>query len=1508
MPMRAREAAAILILSASSLFAAEPVDGPGDAERPSAAETLPELPSTVLPAEASPFLFTGKLSGADVHVIVKGAYSADLSAGIFFAGNPEADAFGAIGPVFSQSVDLTLEIPLGKGWALKTRFADDFAQNRYSLVYEREDPRAVLAGVSIGNADFPFDSKDALDVGASGAMSPGFGIRLGDHEGKDDRGFSARAILRYEATEKSKLTFRGKNKVNETAIPASGYIRGRFFSLPDRPIVQAYAYVRASTGTLYAADDGYSYAALDDYSISLARGTIDFIEAPAERLLLAYEPPPAAPDAVIQGRSAIALYEPGLDNPSEILSRYELPLGISIGEALDAGLYEREGGRVSSFALRIDVDGNYAELYGLGENDPYSLESRRPLLGIEPSLYVPGEPSSIPSGYEIRFSSLTPVENFALPEDFIKGSLRVRKNGADDGRWRYDEETNTVVFLDEVLAADAITIEFEENMDGWGSGDVVAAAFGEFRISKGFRGFAGFSLRQSLSLLSSDTADTPAPSSARIVAGVSGESDWIKGSIDLRLDYRNPDIDGSSAFDAAPGEEPVTEAYGSPWGRSSLPPGFDEESRAPLVYRDYRIADGWGNTALSAIDASPLLPEAGTVAHGPYPVADDEYETAMVAEFSLDAANWAGIQVELGEAYSLASYGITALTVPLRFIPDQDSGNPSIRIDAGALASGPDEHGEDRLEYPSRIASLTPPALSVEWTEIRLSLNAPASVLSFSPRLRIIATSGAAVSGRLVVGRIRAEGSPWELYAPSSPPFVSTFEDPLQGPVEAFPADFAGDSGTRFIRASFPQESSGRDASLKRSFDSLDAGGYRTTRLYLRATSLSLDPGSSIHIVLYAGGNAVRRYALGGGDLSAAWQRLGMNSADGGALLEGSGGETLALASETGSSALGIITAIGVEAEGVRGGSMDIAGIYLADPLRSLALSSSGALTIGRDAPILSAGSIPLIHKLRLALKEKTTFDSALVSEMSADAALGLWLFDLRGSTSILASADGTNEEAGVSRASHGVTFGAGPFALSTDYFQDSGGASSLDLSGNLAFKEAFSLKAGSNALRSDGSLSRSWSLGLKSKLKSESISADALFAAKENDASVILIEDYFDRWIQEFSSLGFLPLSATVSRSIAMKAVLDGERRGGNPSQDLSLKIGASHSGGVSPRALDSADLTVSPLIPLGKNATWRITPRYERSMRLEILREGAWFDADLASLAEAFAELPSFYAGIPIAEFWNDSFASEIAGLAGEPYAAALSAKIGVSVSREPFLTLWDIAVPAACGYSLKRKALREGSTTSDVYSHEISLSFTGADILGRRGRARLLPFIDADNFIFDHLLVMDLREGAVDMYLYSSTIDAYFEKNELDTLRFLNILSLGSENTLVAESATLKLSWGKDASARLAKARDGIFETLRKKPPEKNICTYIPGLLALEKGRISNVQELGISFIYGKKDTEEENYSGSFAYSFGFQIGKLLRLSAISGCKAVITVKESEISYDVRPSLGVGLKLEF
>ncbi len=1507
-----------ILLIASAALRAEDPPPPGSAEPspiPSATPVpppLPALPRADLGVEASPFFFEGGLVPGDLSLIITGSYSAEITMGAFFSGNAAEEAIGAVPPAFKQTMDLTLELPLGKGWSLKARIADDSTQNRYSLVYKRRDPHELVSELSVGNADFPFDSSGELDVGASGPMSPGIGLRLGDDPGSPLRGFNARALIRYEASETTKKTYLGYNEVAEAIVPAASYIRGRFFLLPNRPISQAWVYVRSASGALVAATDGYSYVSASGAAISLSRGAVDFDEPLPERSLVAYDPPPASL-IQIEGRNAVAVYEPGADNQLEVMSRYEIPIGVTIGTSVEAGLYHREGSRIPSFALNVDAERGYAELYALAEEDPYAIQARRPLLALEPSIYGAGAPPGLLSGYEIRFSSLVPATEFTVPLDIVQGTLVVKRNGADDGRWSHDPATGVVTFLDKILPTDRIVLEYAARKDGWGAGDLVAAAFADFTLRPGLSAFAGFSLRQSLAFLSSGAESLPSPGQADLVAGLKGERPGLKGSIDLRLAYRNPDADGKLGVDSIGDAAIETEAAAGGWKRAALPPARAEADRAPLYYRDYSSADLWGNVSLAPLAIGPGEPgrRDPALSQGPYPVSDSSYESAAVAEFELGVPQWTGMQLSLGQAYADASYGVSAIVVPLRFVDEGGGGSPAVTVEVGAVASGPDDDGTD-LEYPSMIASVAAPALGSSWTEVSVPLGStPSLYLGSKARVRIVIASAGNVAGRVLVGTVRAAGSPWELSAPLSPPSVSSIDDELQGPSASFGSDFTGDSGHRFLRASFPNLPVGRDALFKRSFEAIDMGQYGKFSLYLRrSASWNQASGSRLVVSLRSGGSEVRRYEIDPALLGPGWTRLSMRSDSGAsARLEDASGSGADLGAAYSSGALGLVTAAAVETEGVIEGDIDIAGFFLSESVAKVSLSSTGTLSWERKEALLSAGSLPVIHNVRLSLAEELALGSYFSAGLDANGGFGLFPFlDMRGSIGLRALADSSDSSIEAARASHGAGFLLGPGSLSADYFQDETGAASLSAAGGLDFKEPFALTAGASALRSQASLSRAWNALARTSFLSETLSVGAAFQSNETDGEAFLMEEYFRRWLESFSELVPLPGAEASFRSIGFQANLDGKRKDGSASKDASLSFSASQQGGPAPRASGGADLSIAPAIPLGPAGTWRILPLYERSMRLSVPGEGSWFDAEFASLERALGSLPAFYAGIPIAEFWDDEFTGELLALPEEPFEASLSAKIGAGMSRERLLGLRDLLIPSACRYSFKRKALREGATLSDVYSHEIGLTFAATDALGNRGSARLLKFIDSDNIFFDHLLSLSDEGGVVKDYLYAATVDLYLAKNELDTIRVLNILSLSSGEKPVSESVTLKITWGKAASERLERARSRFYERQREKPREKRIDTFIPSLAALETEPLKSLNEIMAGFTYGYAENGLESYAIPLSYDFGFMAGAFLKATARVGTDLSFTRRGDDSSYDVRPALGLKLELMF
>ncbi len=264
------------------------------------AQSLPPLPYAVPEGEASPTLFSVQLGDAEVDFVLEGSWRTELAAALGLVITPEglvyAEAFPSFGslwpPVFRNFPRLTFSIWLKQRFFLESSVVWDFVENpsyeyawwdkNYWLTGYRGQEGEFLRSVLVGNREVAVDQYPFLEVPETGSSSLGASALLG--AGRS----SHQLMLRYDNNEPAEAVFLGKNRVEESNLGLDGFIRGRFFRLPDDNVEDLEVYLEDPDGAFSVGVRHYRLATVDDAILDAAGGTVTLKKAAAGEVLVYY--------------------------------------------------------------------------------------------------------------------------------------------------------------------------------------------------------------------------------------------------------------------------------------------------------------------------------------------------------------------------------------------------------------------------------------------------------------------------------------------------------------------------------------------------------------------------------------------------------------------------------------------------------------------------------------------------------------------------------------------------------------------------------------------------------------------------------------------------------------------------------------------------------------------------------------------------------------------------------------------------------------------------------------------------------------------------------------------------------------------------------------------------------------------------------------------------------------------------------------------------------------------
>ncbi len=1086
----------------------------------------------------------------------------------------------------------------------------------------------------------------------------------------------------------------------------------------------------------------------------------------------------------------------------------------------------------------------------------------------------------------------------------------MRVNGRPEERYSLDSQTGEISFTIDIGPADLVSLEYAMPQASLEAGQLSAAAFAEFG-SEALKAYAGIGLRQSLAFLWGDSEGRASPGFGSLLLGVQGRGGGFEGRIDLALQYGLADADGLFILPRDGFLDERIDAAEAGWERSSVPPGLYEADRSPLIYRDYASADVWGNKTLGDIDLIPP-PEAADpqARQGPYLTASASKGTLAVAEFDLDDANaWVGMQTRLDKAFAEAARGAGTLVLSLRYLP-ASGGTPTLRIELGALAERPGE-ADPSFKYPARTESIVVTNLDSAWRDIELPLDGLSAgslydVFSGRPSLRLrLSLSGAGCAGRLLVGGLSLRGATWiPGGAEAASLSASSQEEGTLGPRSAFPDDFGSAPAAWTIITISPALATG--ASCRLEFSPVDMGAYKYLDIYIRSSLPGADP---VELHLLEGMDAALGYSFDPDSLGPGWRRIRIDSATGSAEGQGPDGSVFAVARLPAGRAPANLSGIRLDFGRAEAGNFDIMAFVLRQGRAQGMLRNEGMLVYQSPGPLLSLGGLDILGSLRASLREETSLGSTFSALADTGLELGLLGFmGIKAGLGISASSDQAGQvQARVSRASH-VLSAQAPFgSISNSYSMDENGASALVLQGRLHYLDRAGLSAEAQASRASGEILRAWSLGAQASMGPEKLAALLALSAREPSIPKE-IGRYFENWIQDYALLWPMVAGQNVQRGIEASIELGGTRREGSPSKDLSIKASSVRAPGIVPELNSMAEFAIEPLILLDRAGTLRLSPSYGRRASLCEVDEGKGFTDQFQAWVLAMSELPSLYAGLPIAEFWDDGFQADLAALEAEPLDARLSAKAGLKLERSPGLSILEALFPLSASYSLERLAWRTGGSYGDETHHIVKLGFGALDILGSGSPRPIFVSLSSDEWASSHALSIRSSGGDVVEAVYSMSLDCLLGLGGNDSLKARNDLRAGTGEESFYESASFSLRLGRPASEALSAARQALFGRPRQGSARERARLSMPLLEGLETGRLEAYSSFEGAISLTLLRSGGRSLSLPLGYRAGLAIEGDLDASVYAKIDPSFAWGGFYDSLRLAPSLGISISLNF
>jgi hypothetical protein len=560
--------------------------------------------------EAPEALFQAQIGDASVDFFISGAWQASLYGSIGILVGPDGrvefpSSFPGLeaGPMFSQVPDLTLSVWLMERFFLEASVVGDFLQEKYSyfdqnyfLLGYRGQEEELLQHLLIGNHNLGIDPYPFVSVPEPGSSSLGAeGLLVGPRS-------RHQLLLRFDNDETGSLTYIGSNLVTEEEIELSGYLRGRFFKLPDAGVSGVEVYLEDPAGS-YVDDERrhYRLATAADGTLDTVEGTVSLV-GPATGSVLVYYTKGGAEvgdgtlgagalagrqevskvidllqpavdfhwtmgttylgedmdgrQVTVGGKTCLRLYRPGEFSPFEILGAYAL--GALVPEdpgKFRAAVVRKADGLEESGDLRIRAAPGTQYLsvyYGPALRD--SFRNLYPFLDdytgsavFDPDNRLYGPMADADAAYlahRLRVSWLTPVEVYHLGTDLVPGSVQVLRNGAAETRFEMDYETGVLTFLTPIGAEDRLEVSFRRRQSVLNNGDFLFAWGNTISLSEALSLEAAAGVRWNA--LPGAFTETPYARTGTVLlsAGLQGELGPLSYQVAAAGAYTNPDTTG----------------------------------------------------------------------------------------------------------------------------------------------------------------------------------------------------------------------------------------------------------------------------------------------------------------------------------------------------------------------------------------------------------------------------------------------------------------------------------------------------------------------------------------------------------------------------------------------------------------------------------------------------------------------------------------------------------------------------------------------------------------------------------------------------------------------------------------------------------------------------------------------------------------------------------------------------------------------------------------------------
>lgn len=473
-------------------------------------------------------------------------------------------------PVFTNTVDLSLEAVLNNHIYFDGIFTDGFNKNTFAAGYRGDGfvKHFRIANRGILLPDFYSVSKSGYSIGGGNNESPGMSLHLETEKLISD------TILRYDRLTQKSITYFGSNAVVSSKISLSEYIHGRQFVLPSaKDIVDIDSvYVENAWGT-YTDSEGRKYIKLSsaDYTCIAAKKLLILSkEANSEKLngvipsvLVTFKSisknsilnETGSYDdqntflgkiqsyfssdneinlssqtyslfTVMENKDALILQKGEYFSPFKVCCNYDAGI-ISTAEALVTdSLTEKV---ITEYTVSVSENDNlhlWLTVKNSTSEDYLLPEVRYPLAKDDPSFYIKTDALT---SYTLDLRTYSPVSVYSIGTDAAEGTVTVYINDIPDPGAEFSSSTGIVTPSKHIGERDKVCITWSEDNPLSSTGALAFASSIKYNFTKSFSADFNVSARWTLPFSTGFAASNAEyPGFAAIVTGLEYKGENLK--------------------------------------------------------------------------------------------------------------------------------------------------------------------------------------------------------------------------------------------------------------------------------------------------------------------------------------------------------------------------------------------------------------------------------------------------------------------------------------------------------------------------------------------------------------------------------------------------------------------------------------------------------------------------------------------------------------------------------------------------------------------------------------------------------------------------------------------------------------------------------------------------------------------------------------------------------------------------------------------------------------------